>query len=109
MQNYDSKVVAVSDECTNENFSTLPKLGSINSLNIEQLCSLSPSAILIDENCPDYTKSKLQALNIPLVSLNCATDRQDLQTLYTSIGRLIGWESSSFVSAMFIVPALLNI
>ncbi len=85
----ENKLVARTDECTQEKLATLPSIGSIQNIDLNKISSYSPDLILADKTIENNLLEKLQTLNIPVICLEPATKRESFITLYQDLGSIL--------------------
>lgn len=85
----ENKLIARTDECTQEKLATLPSIGSIQNIDLDKISSYSPNLILADKTIENNLLEKLQTLNIPVICLEPATKRESFITLYQDLGSIL--------------------
>ena len=85
----ENKLIARTDECTQEKLATLPSIGSIQNIDLNKISSYSPDLILADKTIENNLLEKLQTLNIPVICLEPATKRESFITLYQDLGSIL--------------------
>lgn len=85
----ENKLIARTDECTQEKLATLPSIGSIQNIDLNKISSYSPNLILADKTIENNLLEKLQTLNIPVICLEPATKRESFITLYQDLGSIL--------------------
>lgn len=85
----ENKLIARTDECTQEKLATLPSIGSIQNIDLDKISSYSPDLILADKTIENNLLEKLQTLNIPVICLEPATKRESFITLYQDLGSIL--------------------
>lgn len=85
----ENKLIARTDECTQEKLATLPSIGSIQNIDLNKISSYSPDLILTDKTIENNLLEKLQTLNIPVICLEPATKRESFITLYQDLGSIL--------------------
>lgn len=85
----ENKLIARTDECTQEKLATLPSIGSIQNIDLNKISSYSPDLILTDKTIENNLLEKLQTLNIPVICLEPATKRESFITLYQYLGSIL--------------------
>ena len=85
----ETKLVARTDECTQEELSPLPSIGSAENINLDKILYYSPDLILIDKDLDSNISAKLQELSIPVIYLKPATGRDSFIALYKNLGSIL--------------------
>lgn len=85
----ENKLIARTDECTQEKLATLPSIGSIQNIDLDKISSYLPDLILADKTIENNLLEKLQTLNIPVICLEPATKRESFITLYQDLGSIL--------------------
>lgn len=92
---YFDKLAGVSDYCTyeNEDIDGLPKVGTINAPKMESIETIKPDVVLTSSPFIEADLVKLQQMNAVVVVLPRAKSMQELETLYTDVGRIFEGET----------------
>ncbi len=81
---YETQLAAGSEECTQASLRSLTK---INAGDPQAVTALSPDLVLSDSFSDDMAGA-LSSANIPMLTLNPATDREDFERLYAEVSRV---------------------
>lgn len=87
-QGYEVQLVARADECSQEEIALLESVGSKSKINIEKIKSFSPDLILDDYVLSDEQRQELISSKINIITLEIAHDRNELENLYVSLGKI---------------------
>lgn len=87
---YEMKLVAKTNECSQEEFNILKSVGPANNPDISELKSLAPQVVLFDTEPTEDITAALNEINAKVFVLKAATDRSELEELYSNIGQIMG-------------------
>ena len=89
---YETKLKAVTTDCTQDDYATLTK---VDSTDADAIIDLSPD-VVIAESFSDDMSSKLSEANIKCVTISAATSRSDFERLYTQLGSIFGGANTGY-------------
>ncbi len=82
---YETSLKAVSEDATQDDFSTLTK---VNASDVDAITALSPD-VVIAENFSDDMSSKLTEAGVKFVAISASSSRSDFERLYTQLGSVL--------------------
>lgn len=82
----EAKLAARTDECTQEDLSTIPSIGNAKNINLDNILSCSPDLVLTDKVLNNDISAGLSDADIPVILLSPATDRESFMSLYSKLG-----------------------
>ncbi len=86
---YSDVITAKSDECTQEELSDIPTVGSKSSPNIDKINGLAPDVVFIDETVSSNVKEKVNKDNIKVLNMATAKTGSDITVLFESLGSIM--------------------
>ena len=86
---YAESINARSDECTQEEISSLPSVGTKSKPNTQKIIELSPDVVFADKSLDDSVVQKLQSENITVLTMVPARTTEELSLLYENICSVI--------------------
>ena len=95
---YAESIDARSDECTQDEISSLPSVGKKAEPNTQKIIELSPDVVFADKSLDDSVADKLQSENITVLTMVPARTTEELTLLYENIcsvvdGKITGSET----------------
>lgn len=95
---YAESINARSDECTQDEISSLPSVGTKAKPNTQKIIELSPDVVFADKSLDDSVANKLQSENITVLTMVPARTTEELALLYENIcsvvdGKITGSET----------------
>lgn len=87
---YKDRIIGRSDECSQEEIYSCLNVGLSSRLDYDKIQSLSPDLVLYDSNISNETEDTLRNMNIKLLKINTAYTNQQLKTVYSDIGAVLG-------------------
>jgi len=105
---YELKLAARSEDCTADELSVLPFAGSADAPDVQALKTVGVQLVLAegkpsDELAKQYSDNDIQVLVLPK-----ATTREELTTLFTSVGSALGGAKTGYSAAQRRVSSLLS-
>ena len=82
----EAQLAARTDECTQEDLSTIPSIGSAKNINLDNILSYSPDLVLTDGVLNNNISAGLSDADVPVILLSPATDRESFMSLYSKLG-----------------------
>ncbi len=82
---YETSLKAVSEDATQDDFSTLTK---VNASDVDAITALSPD-VVIAESFSDDMSSKLTEAGVKFVAISASSSRSDFERLYTQLGSVL--------------------
>ena len=86
---YAESINARSDECTQDEISLLPSVGTKSKPNTQKIIELSPDVVFADKSLDDKVAEKLQNENITVLTMVPARTTDELSSLYENICSVI--------------------
>lgn len=82
---YETSLKAVSEDATQDDFSTLTK---VNASDVDAVTALSPD-VVIAESFSDDMSAKLTEAGVKYVAISASSSRSDFERLYTQLGSVL--------------------
>lgn len=96
---YQTLLTGRSEDCTAEDLSSLPTVGTAKSLDMDKLKELKPQLVLTDEALSESQVKELNDAGIAVLAQAPATNRETFETLYTNIGSALKGGITGFTAA----------
>lgn len=87
---YERYIIGLSDECTQEEFAKIQKVGSVSSPDFNKIKELSADIIILDQKPSDDILNSIRETNIPFLIMANAHDEDSLVSLYENIASIFG-------------------
>lgn len=93
---YGDKLVGVSNYCAEGNSSveTLAKIGTVNAPDLSAIKDLAPDVLVTASPLSKADLTKIQQMNIDVIVLPRAKTLDELETLYTNLGKVFEGETA---------------
>lgn len=82
---YAESINARSDECTQDEISLLPSVGTKSKPNTQKIIEFSPDVVFADKSLDDTVAQKLQSENITVLTMVPARTTEELTLLYENV------------------------
>ena len=105
---YEIKLTGRTAECTQDDLSVLPVVGSENGIDISAIEKLKPELVLTDHSLTEDQTKQLEQAGIKILVLQAAVTRAELETLYTNIGSVLGGGKTGFEKASLRAKGVLS-
>lgn len=105
---YEGKLVARSDTCTQDGLEVLPSVGTPDSPDINKLRDLNTTLVLGDESFDDDTKQKIEELGAEVLIIKPAVNNSEINKLYSNVASILGGSYSGKMKAMSTVEEIEN-
>ena len=86
---YSDSVVAVSNECTQEEYDDLVNVGSKQTPDVKKIKSENPGIVFADNTVPKEAQDSLKKEGIPVLNMITAANGDELTVLYESISAVM--------------------
>ncbi|MGN0517238.1 MAG: ABC transporter substrate-binding protein [Acutalibacteraceae bacterium] len=90
----EAKLKGRSDECTQDELSVLPSVGSKSSPDTSKIIDLDVDLVFADSTLFKDARQKLENAGITVVTMKPATDRASLKTLYVNICSILAGQTT---------------
>ena len=87
---YDIKMVGRAQECDQEFLHVVPTMGSAVAPDTDAIIAAGTDLVIADSSLNANVKNTLNAAKINVVTLDPATNEDDLKTLYVNLGTVLG-------------------
>ena len=87
---YDVKMVGRAITCDQEFLKVVPSVGSPDNPSIDTIQSYETDLVIADNTLSEKSRSKLEEAGITVVIFDDASSFEELQTLYTNLGTVLG-------------------
>lgn len=86
---YEIKLVGRTEDCTQEDLSVLPTVGSSTAVAVDKIKELNPNLVLSDTALSESQQKELSDAGIKTLVLQPAKTREELELLYQNIGAVL--------------------
>ena len=86
---YSDSVIAVSNECTQEEYSDLVNVGSKDTPDVKKIKNENPGIVFTDNTVPKEAQDSLKKEGIPVLNMITAANGDELTVLYESISAIM--------------------
>lgn len=93
---YVSKVMAVSDECTQKDYDGLTKVGTAAAPDAATITAMKPSLIFMTNDTSKDAKDAFKKAGIPTLTMASAGSALELETLYSSVSSALGGQITGY-------------
>ena len=83
-------MVGRSDEVNQKSLSAAPSVGSAQSPDINKIIDTGADLVFVNDSLSDESRSKLDENKINVVNIAVAGSQKQLETTYTTVGRILG-------------------
>ena len=90
----EAKLKGRSDECTQDELSVLPSVGSKSSPDTSKIIDLNVDLVFADSTLAKDAKQRLENAGITVVTMKPATSRAELKTLYINICSILNGKTT---------------
>ena len=87
---YEVKMVGRSDEVNQKSLSAAPSVGSAQSPDINKIIDTGADLVFVNDSLSDESRAKLDENKINVVNIAVAGSQKQLETTYTTVGRILG-------------------
>lgn len=87
---YEVKMVGRSDEVNQKSLSAAPSVGSAQSPDINKIIDTGADLVFVNDSLSEESKAKLDENKISVVNIAVASSQKQLETTYTTVGRILG-------------------
>ena len=87
---YEVKMVGRSDEVNQKSLSAAPSVGSAQSPDINNIIDIGADLVFVNDSLSDESRAKLDENKINVVNIAVAGSQKQLETTYTTVGRILG-------------------
>lgn len=87
---YEVKMVGRSDEVNQKSLSAAPSVGSAQSPDINKIIDIGADLVFVNDSLSDESRAKLDENKINVVNIAVAGSQKQLETTYTTVGRILG-------------------
>ena len=87
---YDVKMVGKSEECTQEFLQIVPAVGKAAAPDTAAITAAGADLVIADNTIPEEAKQSLTAAGIKVVTMNPATNTEQLGEMYENLGMILG-------------------
>lgn len=87
---YEVKMVGRSDEVNQKSLSAAPSVGSAQSPDINKIIDTGADLVFVNDSLCDESRAKLDENKINVVNIAVAGSQKQLETTYTTVGRILG-------------------
>ena len=87
---YEVKMVGRSDEVNQKSLSAAPSVGSAQSPDINKIIDIGADLVFVNDSLSDESRAKLDENKINVVNIAVAGSQKQLETIYTTVGRILG-------------------
>lgn len=87
---YEVKMVGRSDEVNQKSLSAAPSVGSAQSPDINKIIDTGADLVFVNDSLSEESRAKLDENKIKVVNIAVAASQKQLETTYTTIGRILG-------------------
>lgn len=87
---YEVKMVGRSDEVNQKSLSAAPSVGSAQSPDINKIIDTGADLVFVNDSLSDESRAKLDENKINVVNIAVAGFQKQLETTYTTVGRILG-------------------
>ena len=87
---YEVKMVGRSDEVNQKSLSAAPSVGSAQSPDINKIIDIRADLVFVNDSLSDESRAKLDENKINVVNIAVAGSQKQLETTYTTVGRILG-------------------
>lgn len=87
---YEVKMVGRSDEVNQKSLSAAPSVGSAQSPDIKKIIDTGADLVFVNDSLSDESRAKLDENKINVVNIAVAGSQKQLETTYTTVGRILG-------------------
>ncbi|MBQ8132941.1 MAG: ABC transporter substrate-binding protein [Clostridia bacterium] len=91
---YSDAITARTDECTQEELSSVPTVGSKHNPNVKKIEDVSPDVVFTDSSVSEDVIRKLDGDNVKVMNMIKARNGDELTILYRSIGAVMDGDES---------------
>lgn len=91
---YDVKMVGKSDIVTQKELEVVPSVGSESTPDTARIISQETDVVFCDETLDDDTKKALEDNGVKVVKMVSAETKEELSTVYKSLGTILGGENT---------------
>lgn len=105
---YELKLAARSDDCTAGDLSLLPSVGSAEAPNVDALKTAGIQMVLTETQPSEDLAKVFSDEGIQVMVFAKATTREELTTLFTSVGSALGGAKTGYSAALRRVTSLLS-
>lgn len=105
---YELKLAARSEDCTADGFSVLPSVDGAESPDVEALKTAGVQLVLTELEPSEELAKSFSDAGIQVLVLPKATTREELTTLFTTIGSALGGAKTGYTTAQRRVSSLLS-
>ncbi len=105
---YTGKMVGRSDEVDQQSLSVAPSVGSSAQPDVEAIKSYDTNLVFADNTLDDTIKSELEESGIDVIKIDVADTANQLETIYTSVGKILGGNTSGASKAASAYSTLLS-
>ena len=89
-EGYELKLKGRTTDCTQNELSILPEVGSKEQPDINKIKGLSADLVLTDTKLHPEIEAELQTAKIPVLTFARAETREEIEALYTDLGSVLG-------------------
>ena len=87
---YDYKMVGRSIDCDQEFLSIVPSVGTGDNPAVDTIVNKGADLVIADSSLSDRSRDDLAEAGIPVVTLDTASNTEELKTLYENLGAALG-------------------
>ena len=87
---YEVKMIGRSDEVNQKSLSAAPSVGSAQSPDINKIIDIGADLVFVNDSLSDESRAKLDENKINVVNIAVAGSQKQLETTYTTVGRILG-------------------
>lgn len=87
---YEVKMVGRSDEVNQKSLSAATSVGSAQSPDINKIIDTGADLVFVNDSLSDESRAKLDENKINVVNIAVAGSQKQLETTYTTVGRILG-------------------
>lgn len=87
---YEVKMVGRSDEVNQKSLSAAPSVGSAQSPDINKIIDTGADLVFVNDSLSEESRAKLDENKISVVNIAVAGSQKQLETTYTTVGRILG-------------------
>lgn len=93
---YEIKLVARTEQCTQEDLSVLPVINGLDQLDVEQIKGVSADLVLTEQAPSQEQASALNEAGIKTLVLEPADTQEEIEQLYLDLGSVLGGAKTGY-------------
>ncbi len=86
---YADRITARSDECTQEELSEVPSVGTRSRPNSQKILDVNPDVVFADKSLAEETREKIEKSQIKVMTMANASTADELKTLYQNLCAIV--------------------